>query len=90
MRAVSDTKPNYLCQGSLAFCLLATDMTAAFLMGFQPEEVSTFFWAWKAGMKPTSLNEIEIRGAKLSDVKQNFSRPTVYPWNAIGNYKPPC
>lgn len=69
---------------------LAADMIAAYLMGFQPEEISTFFWAWKAGMKPTSLNEIEIRGVKLRDVKQNFSRPTVYPWNAISNYGPPC
>jgi len=69
---------------------LAADMAAAYLMGFQPEEISTFFWAWKAGMKPTSLNEIEIRGAKLDDVKKNFSRPAVYPWHAISNYGPPC
>ena len=31
---------------------LATDMVAAYTMGFQPEEISTFAWAWKAGMKP--------------------------------------
>jgi uncharacterized protein (DUF362 family) len=41
---------------------LATDMIAAYLMGFHPEEISTFVWARKAGMTPTSLNEIEIRG----------------------------
>lgn len=69
---------------------LATDMVAAYLMGFQPEEISTFVWAWKAGMKPVSLSEIEIRGTKLIEVRQNFSRPTVYPWKAISNYGPPC
>jgi uncharacterized protein (DUF362 family) len=69
---------------------LATDMVAADLMGFQPDEISTFIWAWKAGMTPTNLREIEIRGAKLSDARQSFIRPTVYPWNMISNYGPPC
>ena len=69
---------------------LATDMAAAYIMGFQPEEISTFFWAWKAGMTPEDLNGIEVRGEKLNDVKQDFSRPTIYPWAAISNYGPPC
>ena len=69
---------------------LATDMTAAAIMGFQPEEVSTFVWAWKAGMTPASLDEIEIRGEKLADIRQSFARPTIYPWNAIRGYGPPC
>jgi len=69
---------------------LATDMTAAYLMGFQPEEISTFVWAWKAGMTPTNMAEIEIRGTKLNDIKQNFLIPTVYPWKAISSYGPPC
>lgn len=69
---------------------LATDMATAYIMGFQPEEVSTFFWAWKAGMTPMDLNGIEIRGEKLNDVKRTFLRPTVYPWEAIKNYGPPC
>jgi uncharacterized protein (DUF362 family) len=69
---------------------LATDMVAASIMGFQPEEISTFIWAWKAGMTPVDLNEIEIRGEKLNDVKQNFSRPIIYPWAQISGYGPPC
>jgi uncharacterized protein (DUF362 family) len=69
---------------------LATDMTAAYLMGFHPEEISTFVWAWKAGMTPVSLSEIEIRGEKMNDVKQNFIRPTIYPWDAMSQYGPPC
>ena len=69
---------------------LATDMTAAAIMGFQPAEVSTFAWAWKAGMTPAGLAEIEIRGEKLADVRQNFIRPTIYPWDAIRQYGPPC
>jgi uncharacterized protein (DUF362 family) len=69
---------------------LATDMVAASIMGFRPEEISTFVWAWKAGMRPKNLNEIEIRGKKLQDVRKNFLRPTVYPWAAISAYGPPC
>lgn len=69
---------------------LATDMVAAYLMGFNPEEISTFVWAWKAGMTPVSLNEIEIRGVNTNDVKQNFARPTIYPWETISQYGPPC
>ena len=69
---------------------LATDMVAANIMGFQPEEISTFVWSWKAGMTPSGLDEIEIRGEKLIDVRQSFLRPTVYPWAAISNYGPPC
>ena len=69
---------------------LATDMTAAVIMGFRPEEISTFEWAWKAGMKPISLSGIEIRGEKINDVKQNFTRPIIYPWDTISQYGPPC
>jgi uncharacterized protein (DUF362 family) len=69
---------------------LAVDMVAANVMGFQPEEVSTFVWAWKAGMTPNHLDGIEIRGTKLADVRQNFIRPMVVPWEKIKQYGPPC
>jgi uncharacterized protein (DUF362 family) len=69
---------------------LATDMVAADIMGFQPEEISTFVWAWKAGMAPENLSEMEIRGEKLQDVKKNFLRPIVYSWDNIGEWGPPC
>jgi hypothetical protein len=59
-------------------------------MGFQPDEIPTFVWAWKAGMTPENLNDIEIRGEKLNDVRKNFARPTIYPWAAISQYGPPC
>jgi uncharacterized protein (DUF362 family) len=69
---------------------LATDMVAAAIMGFRPEEISTFVWAWKAGMRPASLDDIEIRGKRIDEVRKNFLRPTVYPWAAISQYGPPC
>ena len=53
-------------------------------------EISTFTWAWKAGMTPAGLDEIEVRGEKLADVRRNFIRPTIYPWDAIRQYGPPC
>jgi uncharacterized protein (DUF362 family) len=69
---------------------LATDMVAASIMGFQPDEIQTFVWAWKSGMTPGSLSDIEIRGEKLDDVRKPFARPTIYPWAAISQYGPPC
>ena len=69
---------------------LATDMVAASIMGFHPREISTFAWAWKAGMTPISLNEIEIRGVEISAVQQNFIRPNIFPWHAASEYGPPC
>jgi uncharacterized protein (DUF362 family) len=62
---------------------LATDMVGARAMGFQPEEISTFQWAWKAGMRPLRLDEIEVRGKRLEAVKRAFKRPVVVPYSEI-------
>jgi hypothetical protein len=60
---------------------LATDMVAASLMGFEPNEISTFIWAHKAGLRPRSLDEIETRGEQLAHVRREFVRPVLVPWN---------
>jgi len=62
---------------------LATDMVAAYLMGFEPKDIPTFGWANKAGMKPSSLEEIEIRGEPLDRVCRPFAKLQLYAWNAI-------
>jgi uncharacterized protein (DUF362 family) len=62
---------------------LATDMVAASLMGFELKEIPTFWWANKAGMKPSSLEEIEIRGEPLDRVRRPFAKPQLIAWNAI-------
>jgi uncharacterized protein (DUF362 family) len=62
---------------------LATDMVAASVMGFEPHEVPTFVQANRVGMRPTRLDEIEIRGAEIASVKRQFARPTLYTWNDI-------
>jgi len=64
---------------------LATDMIASAVMGFSPDEIPTFIWANKAGMKPMSTDEIELRGEKLEAVKRNFIKPTIYSWESIRN-----
>jgi uncharacterized protein (DUF362 family) len=69
---------------------LATDMVGAFVMGFKPDEISTFLWASKAGMTPTNIEGIEIRGEKLGDVARPFKKPMVVPWALISQYGPPC
>ncbi|MBN1820425.1 MAG: DUF362 domain-containing protein [Prolixibacteraceae bacterium] len=62
---------------------LATDFVAANIMGFEIDEIPTFNWAVKSGMKPVGLDEIEVRGERIDDVKRKFKRPQIYPWNAI-------
>jgi uncharacterized protein (DUF362 family) len=65
---------------------VATDMVGASLMGFEPEEVPTFAWANKAGLNPTRLDEIEVRGEKIESARQKFARPQVLPWASIRNF----
>lgn len=64
---------------------LATDMVAANCMGFEPHEIPKFTWANKAGMKPTCLDDIELRGERPKSVGRKFVRPTVYAWKDIRN-----
>lgn len=70
---------------------LAADMVAANVMGFKPTEIDTFKWAWKAGMNPSNINEIQIVGEKIEKVRQQFRRPQVVPYTMISDwYGPPC
>ena len=57
---------------------LAVDMVSASVMGFGPEEIPTFEWCWKAGMQPTTLDEIEVRGEEVASVRRDFARPKVF------------
>jgi uncharacterized protein (DUF362 family) len=62
---------------------VATDMVAASVMGFAPKEVPTFEWANKAGLKPSSVDEIEVRGEPIERVRRAFAKPNLVAWNAI-------
>jgi len=96
--AMQGTGPTYRGGGRLARMNLiiagtnplATDMVAAYTMGFRPEEIPTFAWAWKAGMAPRNLMNIEIRGRKLRSVRQKFARPLVLPWSILEGFDRPC
>jgi uncharacterized protein (DUF362 family) len=65
---------------------LATDMVAASVMGFEPDEIPTFVCANEAGLQPQSLDEIEVRGRSVQDVRRDFQRPTMNPWD-IAEYE---
>ncbi|MBA7530621.1 hypothetical protein ES705_22830 [subsurface metagenome] len=56
---------------------LTTDMVTANIMGFRMDEIPTFTWANKAGIKPTSLDEIEVRGGKMDNVRRKFVKPNI-------------
>ncbi len=62
---------------------LATDMVASKVMGFEINEIPTFEWAIKNGMKPARIDEIEIRGEPIAAVHRKFKKPDNIPWNSI-------
>lgn len=62
---------------------LATDMVTASVMGFALDEVPTFEWAVRAGMTPARLEDIEVRGEAIDDVRRNFRKPQVAPWKLV-------
>jgi len=64
---------------------LATDMVASVLMGFDPREIPTFLWAQRDGMKPASLDEIEIRGEEIAKNSRRFAKPEIMTWESIGH-----
>jgi len=61
-------------------------MVAAAIMGIEPREVPTFSVAHQSGMKPVSLDDIEIRGEKIPDVARTFARATIVPWHTIKDW----
>jgi uncharacterized protein (DUF362 family) len=65
---------------------LATDMVGAKIMGFNKNEVATIAMAIRAGMKPTSLDQVEIRGEQLDTVQMAFKRPEMVPWSDINSW----
>jgi len=65
---------------------LAADMVGAAIMGIGHTEVPTFLVAHQSGLRPSSLDEIEIRGESIEAVKRDFIRATVIPWHSIKDW----
>jgi len=65
---------------------LATDMVAAKIMGFHKNEIATLAIAIRARMKPTSLDQIDIRGEQLETVQMAFKRPVMVPWGEMNSW----
>lgn len=65
---------------------VATDMVAARVMGFSPEEVPLLKTASELGMGPAGLDGIEVRGEQVGTVARPFVRPNVYRWKDIRDY----
>jgi len=62
---------------------LATDMVAASVMGFEMDEIPTFGLAGDIGLGPARLDQIEVRGTRIRDVRRNFRKPNLVTWNDI-------
>jgi uncharacterized protein (DUF362 family) len=81
-------KMNLIIAGTNA---LATDMVAANVMGFEANEIDTFKWAFKAGMTPNKIGDIQIMGEHPEDVRRQFMKPEMVPYNLMQDwYGPPC
>lgn len=65
---------------------LATDMVAADIMGFHPQEVPLFTTAIRSGMRPSGLNDIEVRGAVPGKVRMAFRKPEIIFWPEISSW----
>ena len=65
---------------------VATDMVAARVIGFQPEEVPTFAQAHAGGMGPKRNDDIEIRGAAVNEVQRQFKKPEIVRWQSINEF----
>jgi len=65
---------------------LATDMIAAHLMGYDAAAVPTFTWANKAGLAPTCVDQIEVRGESLAASTRQFKKPFVLPWWIVRHF----
>ncbi len=65
---------------------LATDMVGAKIMGFHKNEVASLAMALRAGMRPTSLDYVEIRGEPLENVEMAFKRPEMVPWGDLKSF----
>ncbi len=62
---------------------LATDIIAASVMGIESHEVPMFVQANKVGLRPSRLDEIEIKGADIASVRRPFARPRLMTWSDI-------
>lgn len=62
---------------------LATDLVAADIMGIGAREVPTFAWAYRAGLGPRSVADVEVRGEKLEHVRRPLVKPNVISWESI-------
>lgn len=67
-------------------CPLATDMIGATLMGFETTEIPAIVLAHKAGMSPSALDNIEIRGLSIDQCKRKFVRPNIMKWTDINKF----
>ena len=65
---------------------LATDMVAADLMGFHPEEVPLFRTAIQSGMRPANLGEIEVLGEQPGKARMAFRKPDIVPWPQVSSW----
>jgi uncharacterized protein (DUF362 family) len=65
---------------------LAADMIGATLMGFEINEIPVLSLAHKSGMKPATLDDIEIRGLSIGQTRRNFVKPHVSKWTDINKF----
>jgi uncharacterized protein (DUF362 family) len=65
---------------------LATDMVGAIIMGFEMNEIPAIKLAHKAGMEPSLISGIEIRGLTIEQTRRNFVKPQISKWADVNMF----
>lgn len=65
---------------------LAADMVGAALMGIGANEIPAIVLAHKTGKRPSSLENIEIRGLNIDQCKRQFVRAEIVKWTDINSW----
>ena len=65
---------------------LATDMVGANIMGFEMDAIPAINLAHKAGMEPSLISNIEIRGLTMEQTRRNFVKPQISKWTDVNKF----
>ncbi|MEM3673760.1 MAG: DUF362 domain-containing protein [Candidatus Bathyarchaeia archaeon] len=60
---------------------VATDAVMANVMGFEPRKIMHLRLAFEKGLGPISLDEIDIRGLKIEEVRREFKKASKEPYS---------
>jgi uncharacterized protein (DUF362 family) len=62
---------------------LAVDIVSSAIMGWDPMDVGTNYLAAKRGLGPKGLDDVEVVGAQISEVRKRLKKPKIFITNDL-------